>query len=187
MDGNKIIVKNELSILGKISKVQRYWDDIYTKSIDIFQALNIPQKGVQSCATIGLYKTDIGLISDDKELRAEILGALDISVNVFENIMASIAFEIMDRNKCFPGYMIDYIIPRYIQDSDMKHILITNPFVWEHTESLLLENCYVAWLMAVPISQREYEYAQNKGVDELETIFVEEQIDIYNIYRESVI
>lgn len=31
MDGNKIIAQNELSIFGKISKVQQYWGDIYTK------------------------------------------------------------------------------------------------------------------------------------------------------------
>ncbi len=40
---------------------------------------------------------------------------------------------------------------------------------------------------SVPISEEEHKYACKNGIEALETLFEEKDIDIYNLYRESVI
>ena len=44
----------------------------------------------------------------------------------------------------------------------------------------------VAWLMAVPISECEYRYAEAEGPDRLEDLFEQQQIDIFDINRPPV-
>lgn len=59
----------------------------------------------------------------------------------------------MEFHKCYPGYIVKDIIDQYIQGSDMKHILLTDPFIWKNVDSISIDNICVAWLMAVPISE----------------------------------
>lgn len=117
----------------------------------------------------------------------EILGASDVLIDKFENIIAAIAFDIMDTRKCYPGYIAENVINQYIEDGDMKHVLLTDPFIWENAKSISIDHICVAWLMVVPISEREYEHAQTKSVKALEKLYKEKEIDIYNLYRKSVI
>lgn len=187
MDINKIVAQHELQILGGTPKVNRHWNDTEDKSIDILKCMDVPQKGIQSCASIGLNNTDIGLQSGEQKLRVEILGACDKQINEFENIIASVAFNVMDSNNCYPGYIVEDIINQYIPESHMKHILLTDSFLWENTESISVEDVCIALLMIVPISDEEFEYIQKNGVDALEKQFEEKEIDIYNIYRKSII
>lgn len=187
MDINKIVAQHELQILGGIPKVNRYWNHTEDKNIDILNCMDVPQKGIKACASIGLNNTDIGLQSGERKLRVEILGACDKQIDKFENMVASVVFNIMDSNDCYPGYIAEDIINQYIPESHMKHILLTDPFLWKNTESISIENLCIAFLMIVPISDEELEYAQKMGVEALEKQFEEKEIDIYNIYRNSII
>lgn len=187
MEINKAVAQRELQILGGKPKVNRYWNQSEDKNVDVLKCMDVPQKGVQSCATIGVNGTDIGLQSGERQLRVEILGASDVVIESFANIVASVAFDIMDSHQCYPGYIAEEVISQYIPESDMKHVLLTDPFLWENAESLLKEDLCVAWLMMVPISDAEYELAKRSGVEELEKVLEEKEIDIYNINRKSVI
>ena len=187
MEMNKVIAQEELKMFGGTPEVFRYWNDLKDKHIDVLRCIDVPQKGIQSCASIGLNEIDVGLTSGEGELRVEILGACNVLMAKFENIVASVAFAIMDSHKCFPGYMVENVIEQYIQDCDMKHILLVNPFLWKNVESIFVNDLCVSWLMIVPVSEAEYNYAGKNGIEKLENLFVEKQIDIYNIYRESII
>lgn len=115
------------------------------------------------------------------------LGACDIEVEDFSNIMTTTAFGIMDKNELHPGTVISNVIPMYIPDSDMKHMLITYPFLWDDVNNLSSSNLTVAWLMAIPISENEKKYLEKYGLDELETLFEKQQIDVIDMYRNSVV
>lgn len=186
MELNKAVAKAEMNFIKGTPQIRRFWDSSNEKQIDILKCLNTPQNGLQVCATIGLNKIDIGLISDKKPLRAEIVGASDILNNSFENMIATTAFKIMDSHTCFPGYIVDNVIEEYIPDCEMKHFLLTDPFLWEDAQSITLDSVHIAWLMTVPISHKEYEYARINGVSKLESAFEHHNIDIYNIYRKSI-
>lgn len=187
MDTNKRVAQELVKIIGGNPQIFRYYDEAEVKYVDIFCSKNVSQKGLQSCATIGLNNSDINLVNGERELRVEILGACDIRIDCFENILTTVAFEIMDAHKCYPGYIVENVIPLYIPDSDMKHLLLVTPFVWENTETIVLDDRFIAWLQIIPISENEYRYAILNGVNELENLLEEKDIDVFDIYRESVV
>jgi Suppressor of fused protein (SUFU). len=184
---DRLVAQEELRIFGGVPKVNRHQNESNDDTVDILKCVDVPQKGIQSCASIGLNGTDIGLLSGDSKLRVEILGASDISVNEFENIVASVAFYIMKSQKCFPGYIVPNVIEQYIENCEMKHVLLSSPFLWENVKSISFEDICIAWLLIVPISDAEYGYAQEHGVDSLETLFEEKEIDIFNMFRKSLV
>jgi hypothetical protein len=62
-----------------------------------------------------------------------------------------------------------------------------NPFLWDGFKTLEIENKSIAWLLIIPISEKEKEYANVNGWEALEDKFEEFNIDIFNLYRRSVI
>lgn len=69
----------------------------------------------------------------------------------------------------------------------MKHVLFVTPTLWGELKSKEFEEKKVVWLMLVPISENEYKFAEEKGSDALEDLFVEKQIDVYDLNRASVV
>ena len=171
---NKIIAKKERDIIGGSPQIFRYWDDNKIKNIDILSSDNRPNPG-------------IGLISNDKILRVELLGACNENEEFFANILATTAFEIIDKKKCTYGAIIQNVISKYITESEMKHVYLMNPFLWDGFKTLEIENKSIAWLLIIPISEKEKEYANVNGWEALEDKFEEFNIDIFNLYRRSVI
>ncbi|WP_250675743.1 suppressor of fused domain protein [Paraclostridium ghonii] len=187
MDINKIIAKKELEVIGGKPQVHRYWDEKHKKSVDILSCVDRPYTGVISYGTIGLSGYDIRKVSDNKNLRLELLGACDIEEELFANILATTAFEIMEKGNCGYGHIISDVIAQYVVGSDMKHIYLMNAFLWEGFNTLEFENKKVAWLLIIPISGEEKKYALDNGYDALETKFEEMDIDIFNLRRKSVL
>ncbi|NFN93489.1 suppressor of fused domain protein [Clostridium botulinum] len=187
MDINKIIAKKELEVIGGKPKVFRYWDEKEKKSIDIMSCIDRPYTGVMSCATIGLSEYDIGMLSDNKKLRLELLGACDVTEELFPNIVSTTAFEITERDNCGYGHIIPNVIQQYIYDCEMKHVYLVNPFLWNGFKSIEFEDRKVAWLLIIPISNEEKDYALVNGWNALETKFEEADIDIFNLRRKSIV
>lgn len=70
----------------------------------------------------------------------------------------------------------------------MKHIMFVEPFFWEGKyHGMILEDKRIEWLLAVSISEEEGKYAEEHGSDALEELFEENDIDIFDMYRKSVI
>ena len=187
MDINKIIARKELEVIGGKPKVYRYWDEYNEKSVDILSCIDRPYYGVSSYATIGLSEHDIGMLSETKKLRVELIGACDSKEEKFENILSTVAFEIIEKSSCKYGDIIPNVISQYINDCDMKHIYLMNPFLWDEFEVIEFNDIKVTWLMIVPISSQEKEYAINSGWEELEQKFEEANVDIFNLNRKSVL
>ena len=47
------------------------------------------------------------------------------------------------------------VISEYIIDSEMKHVYLMNPFLWNEFETLEFRELCVAWLLIIPISEQE--------------------------------
>lgn len=186
MDINKIIAKKELEVIGGKPQVYRFWDEQNIKNVDILSCVERPYSGVVSYATIGLSDYDIGMLIDNKNLRVELLGAIDEKEESFINILASTVFEIMEKGNCGYGDIIPNVISQYISNCEMKHIYLMNPFLWDGFETIEFEDRKIAWLLIIPISNEEKEYAMKNGWDALETKFEEANIDIFNLRRESI-
>lgn len=54
-------------------------------------------------------------------------------------------------------------------------------------KTIEFEDRKIAWLLIIPISNQEKDYAIANGGDALETKFEEADIDIFNLKRKSVV
>ena len=59
--------------------------------------------------------------------------------------------------------------------------------MWEGFKTLEFGNREIAWLLIVPISEQEKNYAIANGWEALEDIFEKADIDIFNLNRKSII
>ena len=180
--------KEILQVFGGRPSVVKYWDDQHISHIDILSTINEPFEGISSYSTIGLSDYSIGYTGEEKPLRVEIIGAHATENNDFPNILATCAFNVMNSKQTISqGEVFQDIVTLYYPDSEMKHILFTDPFLWANLKSFELSEKTVAWLLAVPISTSEYLYSVDKGIDALEDLFEQENIDIFDIERKSVV
>lgn len=86
-----------------------------------------------------------------------------------------------------PGVVFPDVLAMYSASSTMKHLLFLPPFLWDdQLRSMTFEGWQLGWLMAVPISERELQVAQNEGVPALEDRFEAHQIDVFDLERASV-
>ena len=187
MEIKNIIAKKEYYVIGGTPRVFRYWDVNEGNYVDVFSSVDSPCRGVTSYATIGLSECEIGLFSNDKSLRVELLGACDAKVEFFANILATIAFKVMQNKKCSYGEIIQNVISEYSTDSEMKHVYLMNPFLWKEFETLEFRDRFVAWLLIVSISDKEKDYAIENGWEALEEGFEEHNIDIFDLKRKSIL
>lgn len=185
---NKIIAKTALHAFGGKPNVSKYWDENNVSNIDMLTTVNRPFDGVSSYSTIGLSDHSIELTVDETPLRIEIVGASATYYEQFPNILASCAFCIINSKfSVSHGKVFQDIIKMYYPNTEMKHVLFVSPFLWEDLKTLDFPNKKVAWLLAVPISENEYLFAQEKGTDSLEELFEQEEIDIFDLERESIL
>lgn len=183
----KIIAKAEASVIGGKPEVFAYYNKDESKKIAILSSKDRPQAGVITCATIGLFDVDFGLTSEEKNLRLELIGSCDKDVEDFPNMIASAAFNFMESKNCSYGCVALNAISDYITDTDMKHFYLMNPFLWEDLKTITVEETFITWLLCVPISDAELKFLEENGADALEDEFEKNDIDVFNIYRKSIL
>jgi hypothetical protein len=188
-DENKAIAKKIVAIVGGNPSVTRYWDEDESHSVDLLFLENRPTNGVITVTSLGLSDSPLYFRDEEYPVRVEILGCCGIQKELFPNLIATMAFYIIKNHWfCAPGVIYPDVISMYYPDSHMKHIFFTTPFLWEDNLSALeFSSKKVAFLLAVPISEKEKLYATEHSPRELERIFEHENIDIFNLDRESVL
>ncbi|MFD0897277.1 suppressor of fused domain protein [Loigolactobacillus binensis] len=188
VNDSKLVANKILTVIGGTPKVMQYLNEDENASIDIFIGENRPDEGLTSYSTIGLSNYSIGLKTNDKKLRVELIGTSGTNFEYFGNIMSTCAFNIIvDHQSCHPGMVYTNIIDQYYSGTDMKHIFFVSPFLWERLTTLETKEKSITWLLMVPISDAELEFLEKNGSEALENKFIEQQIDIYDLGRNSVI
>jgi antitoxin YqcF len=166
-----------------------FWDDDHRSDVYVLEAANSPQQGVTSYATVGL--SDHPLMFQDKEFdtRVEIIGACGSKFPDFGNVLATLAFCVINSKWfCAPGIIFPDIMKMYGLSLTLCDIYFAHPFLWDdRLKSTRLGEKDIAWLLAVPISKEESAFAQEFGPKKLEELFSEKDIDIYNLNRASVV
>jgi hypothetical protein len=185
-ENDKMLARYLKSVLGGVPAVSKYWDDDRRRNIDIFSVNDRPVSGVSTLSTLGLSGFDIGLVSGGAQLGVELVFPLAKAFESAANIVASIAFGVVN-SEYFPKP--DAIIPRivelYYPKTNLPHILLTAPFLW-NLETQEFEKKKVAWLQMVPISDAERNFALRESVGALEDAFEAKQIDVFTLSRPSV-
>lgn len=171
------------------TRIARHHDEKEKSSVDILSCVNQPQKGVTSYSTIGLSEHSIGLKADNKKLRVEIVSAAYSNFNHTPNIIATCAFYIINDNfTCYPGAIFKYIIKLYTLDTKLTSVLMVPPFLWEgKLKNIETSEGIVTFLMAIPISDSEKDYAMENGSEALEKLLEEKKVDIFDYNRQPVV
>lgn len=184
---NKKVAKHALGFIGGKPNVSRYYNDDESKKIDIITSNSGVIKGIPTCATIGLNQTDIGLSAKGKELRVELVAACDLSSEILGNILATISFETMDEKSCAYGMLIPDVVGSYDQGTELKHAVLMSPVFWPKYQVLEDEECKVAWLMVVPVTDSEKKYIEQNGVAAFDILLERKNVDVINMRRKPVV
>ncbi|MEV0718979.1 suppressor of fused domain protein [Asanoa sp. NPDC050611] len=157
--------------------------------IDLLLAEDSPDDGLTSVATIGLSDRAVtGTVRPP--LGCEVVGCAPSDVLTFANAVAAIAFYVInDRWECRPGAVFPGCVGAYVQGTTVPHLLLVPPFLWATDfPSRTYTDKTVAWLLAVPITERERLFVeQRQDSAELEKTFEAVQIDLFDLHRPSVL
>ncbi|WP_239122651.1 suppressor of fused domain protein [Sphaerisporangium siamense] len=187
---NRAIARRTAEAFGSRPRVHRYHDDQGRGFVDIAAAQDVPHAGVTSYATLGLSGAPMEMPDGGEcPLRIELLGACKSSFESFANALAASAIRIISTRKfCAPGVIFPDILTTPGEAGDMKNFVFLSPFLWDDPfEAMELDDKKVAWLLAVPISDAELQYALDRGVPELESILEANSIDMFDLNRSSVL
>lgn len=184
---NKRIAKYAIGFIGGRPSVSRYYNDDKSKKIDIMTSDSGVIKGIPTCATIGLYQTDIGLSAKGKKLCIELVAACDLSSEILGNVLATISFDTMDMKLCAHGMLIPNAFGSYVKETKLRHAVLMSPAFWPDYQVLEDKDCTVAWLMVVPITDSEKKYIEQHGVLSFDSLLERKGADVINMQRGSVV
>jgi hypothetical protein len=184
---NKTVAKHALGFIGGKPKVDRFYNEDESESVDIMSVDGGEIQGVRTCATIGLNGTDIGLTAKEKTLRVELIASGTAEAGELGCILATAALEIMEQGRCFYGMIFPNVISSYMKDTDMKHAVLMSPAYWPKYYSLEEKDAIVTWLMLVPISEAEKAYIHINGVDAFDRLLGEKDADVLDYSRKSIL
>jgi antitoxin YqcF len=185
---NKALARYLRETIGGRSSIYKFLDEAKEGSVDIFCAEDVPQEGISTAATLGLSDASIDLEVDGKPLGVELLMSFRTAQGDGENILATCAFNVINSGMIIrPGIIFPGVVAMYRSNSPMRHILFADPYLWD-LETKHFSTKVVAWLIAVPISDAELEFARARGSgDDLSSLLAEKAIDEFDLDRHSVI
>jgi len=170
-------------------QVKRYWDDDESHHVDIAYVTDSPTPGITSHGTLGL--SDYPLIDGGAEypVRCELVGTCASAFDLFPNILATSAFNIMTRQWFVsPGRIFPDVVAMYYPSFHVRHVMFYDPFLWdEDLTTAEFATKTVAWLMALPVTDAERDYALSSGPLALVEVFARDQMDLFDLKRSSVL
>jgi len=186
----KAVARHTLKIFGGELKVQAYYDDSKSLSVDLLTTVDSLHVGVKSIGTIGL--SEIPLISDDGEefpTRIELCaGALTEEI-FWENAVASVAFFIRKRKRAvMPGDVIVDIFDDYVKSPKMPHVYLTIPFMWNDAYFTQLEfsSLKINWLQCIAIYEEERIFIEKFGGDAFDDLLSDQEVNTLDFDRSPV-
>ena len=93
----------------------------------------------------------------------------------------------MDTKSCAHGMLIPNAIRSYVKGTELKHAVLMSPVFWPDYQVLEDDDCMVAWLMVVPITDSEKKYIEQNGVAAFDSLLERKDADVTNMQRKPVV
>ncbi|MFV0288097.1 MAG: suppressor of fused domain protein [Mycoplasmatales bacterium] len=185
---NKIIAKTLDKLIAGKSKVERFYNEDKSCQIDVITITDNATNSI-TMSTVNLSDIDLDFKkANEYKVGVEFIMVSDIKYdNSLDVLIDSSFIAIKNKNSCQPGNIYSNVIQKYYLDSDMKHILLTYPFLWNDFNKITYENKSINWLQLVPISDNELKFLQEHNLDKLEELFEKEKVDVFNFNRKSIL
>ncbi len=189
-DHEKAVANHSLEVFKGTPKIQAFYDESHSTSIDLLTTLNSIQEGLKSIGTIGLSSTPL-IEPDGTEFPTRVeLCAIAIANNAYwENVVASTAFHIKKNGTTvMPGDVIQNIMNDYLPDPKMPHIYLTIPFIWNdaHFPELKFPPLKINWLQCISIYDSELELIEKYGDDAFEQMLSDQEVDTLDPNRAPI-
>ena len=170
-------------MLGTDARVIKYMDEINVHTAYVLECPDPTDDTVQFYATIGLCEFPID------SLLVELLYGAYTSAELAGNMVSTCAFFIIkDQWKVAHGTVFETLVEMYYPDSEMKHLYFTTPFLWEDKlEGFTVQDEAVHFFLAIPISDAELGFKNKNGTEAFEELLQNHDIDIFDVYRKSII
>lgn len=162
-------------------KVTSFSDDAEENTLDIFESKN--SEGILA-STIGVM--EVGQGEGSKLFTEIIMDARGENENI-SNVLSTIGFYIVkDRWDVMPGVVFESMVEMYSPELEVKHVMFVAPFQWEEGMSnVALSTKTIYPLLAVPITQGEYEFMISNSAEALESLWASKSTDVLNWGRAS--
>lgn len=185
---NKTIAKTVAAIFGGSPRVIEYLDADEAAKIAILESADEPWPGFTSYCTIGLSDVPVPR-QVDPPLGVELIGVAASDLAAFGEVLSTAAFFwINDGWEPEPGACFREVVRMHMPDTGLPHLLLVEPSLWDQEfASRVVGAKTVAWLMAVPVSEAEANFAEENGLDALETLFEQREVDVTDLQRDSVV
>lgn len=183
----KAVARTYRDVVGGEPSVFRYWNDDESVWVDIFSAVDRPQSGVTTWATLGMSRLDTDYdTADGRALRVELIGEISSVVTTFGNMLTSCALNLVDGEF---GLEADTIYPDVVRQFEpavsTAHMLLTDVFSFDGLDSVDGDGEVLTFLQAVPVTDTELTFARRHGVVALTDLLEREAVDVLDLDRPS--
>jgi hypothetical protein len=166
--------------------VHAYYNEDETLRVDIFSAVDSPQPGVTTFATLGLsdYRNEL---ADGTNVPTELIAVAASGSDLPARTLATMSFDHATPGIALrPGVVVQGAISRNDPDAPLPHALLTSPFLWDDLQRVEVGDALVFPLLAVPVTNTEWRFAEIHGSEALESLFEDDQIDIFDWGRPPI-
>lgn len=171
----------ETKIMG-----QSYHDGL---SVNVLVSAEEEGGGPLSCSTIGLSDQELVLDDEPMGFGVEICGALYADETPFVTLLADIAHEVRSGGWTIAlGTILPDVIQPYFPGSTMQHLMLVHPFYWAEDFGVFeQEGLKSVWLQIIPVSDSEYQFAVDQGIEALEEKLEASGADVFDRLRAPVV
>lgn len=156
----------------------------------ILRAPDCPVEGITSYSSVGL--SSVPQRVGDRAVPVELIGACASDVPTFGDVIAScvVTRTVTGANFVY-GTLIEELRTLRSISTTLRHVTLVAPFLWDSFGGGIAKDRVgksdVYWLMVLPISDAERDFLRNSGIEALEELFEEAEIDVFDINRPSAV
>jgi antitoxin YqcF len=166
--------------------IYKYGDEDEGHKVDVLSCKDRPGPGLVSYSTLGVHL--VPNLIDEDDFRVELAGIAEQSVEQFPNVLATAAFYVIkDRWHVAKGIVFDGLLNQYKVSKTMQHLMWVEPLEWEQLASVDVGALTIHWMLGIPISESERQYLLTNGYWKLEALFVDREVDFWDLNRRPVV
>lgn len=184
------IFQHVVDSMGQRPTIGRHWDEPEKVFVDVASAVDHPGRGMTTYTTLSLSNKAPPKGSRlPRGVRVELIASAPTAQEAVENIVATSAFCISKtRWLSHPGEVFPDVVKMYYPKTALPHVLLAHPWPWGRDLELIdFGTRIVTWLMVVPISEGEYQFAIKSGSGELVAKLREAGIESSDVKRRPVV
>lgn len=180
---NKAIAHYFAKVTGKDPKVLRLENQ--DQHLDILVCTENGDDQLNVLSTIGLSAHP----TNQENRNFELTIVLNKQFELAPNILATCGFKtLMEGWAITTGAVFSHVFGMYYPEIEAKHGLLVPPYLWKDTlKNLDLGDRLVEWKTIIPVTEKEVTFLLDHSAVELLPKFVEQQVDLFDLKRKSVI